>query len=83
MRVGVIAALISTVLQFFPTGDGQGRMIALNQPVTLAAMEALFETQPGAPIVLVGQPNVEERKIDNPIEVPQDAQLPDLSPVGG
>jgi len=70
VRVGVVAALISSVLQMFPTGDGQGRMVALNQPVTLAAMEALFQTQPGAPIVLVGQPNVEERKIDNPLEVP-------------
>ena len=70
LRVGVTAALISSVLQVFPTGDGQGRMVAFDQPVTLAAMEALFETQPGAPIVLIGQPDVNERKIDNPIEVP-------------
>jgi cytochrome d ubiquinol oxidase subunit I len=45
-------------------------MIAQNQPVTLAAMEALFASQPGAPLVLIGQPNVEERKIDNPVTVP-------------
>ena len=64
VRVGVIAGL-------FPTGDGQGRMIAENQPVTLAAMEALFVTQPGAPLVILGQPNLDERKIDNPIEVPE------------
>jgi len=71
VRVGVVAALISSALQVFPTGDGQGRMVAREQPATLAAMEGLFQTQPGAPIVLVGQPNVEERKIDNPIEVPK------------
>jgi len=71
VRVGVLAALISSVLQLFPTGDGQGRMVALHQPVTLAAMEALFESQPGAPLVLVGQPNVDEHKIDNPITVPR------------
>jgi cytochrome bd ubiquinol oxidase subunit I len=70
VRVGVIAALISSVLQVFPTGDGQGRMVALNQPATLAAMEALFQSQPGAPIVLVGQPDVEKRTIDNPLVVP-------------
>ncbi|MGC2473643.1 MAG: cytochrome ubiquinol oxidase subunit I [Candidatus Sulfotelmatobacter sp.] len=70
LRVGVTAALISSVLQVFPTGDGQGRMVAFDQPATLAAMEALFETQPGAPIVLIGQPDVNERKIDNPIQVP-------------
>ncbi len=70
VRVGVVAGLIFSVLQLFPTGDGQGRLIAENQPVTLAAMEALFESQPGAPLVLVGQPNVGERKIDNPLVVP-------------
>ena len=71
LRVGVAAALVSSMLQMFPTGDGQGRMVALNQPVTLAAMEALFESQPGAPIILIGQPNVDQKKIDNPIEVPR------------
>jgi cytochrome d ubiquinol oxidase subunit I len=70
VRVGVVAALIASVLQVFPTGDGQGRMVAFEQPATLAAMEALFQSQPGAPIALIGQPNVEEHKIDNPILVP-------------
>jgi cytochrome bd ubiquinol oxidase subunit I len=71
VKVGVISGLIFSVLQLFPTGDGQGRMIALHQPVTLAAMEALFVSQPGAPLVILGQPNVDERKIDNPLEVPE------------
>jgi len=71
LKVGVVAGLIFSVLQLFPTGDAQGRMVATNQPVTMAAMEALFVGQPGAPLVLVGQPNVETRKIDNPLEVPQ------------
>jgi len=70
LKVGVIAACIASVFQLFPTGDGQGRMVALHQPATLAAMEALFEGQPGAPLVIIGQPNVTERKIDNPILVP-------------
>ena len=70
VRVGVIAGLIFSVLQLFPTGDGQGRMIAVNQPVTLAAMEALFVGQSGAPLIILGQPNVETRHIDNPLEVP-------------
>jgi len=71
VRVGVVAALIASVLQLFTTGDGQGRMVAVHQPVTLAAMEALFESQPGAPIVLIGQPDVKERRIDNPVIVPR------------
>jgi len=71
VKVGVVAALISSVLQVFPTGDGQGRMVAFNQPVTLAAMEALFESQPGAPIVLIGQPDMDKHTIDNPVQVPR------------
>ena len=71
VRVGVVAGCGFSILQLFPTGDGQGRMIARNQPVTLAAMEALFASQPGAPLVLLGQPDVNQRRIDNPLVVPE------------
>jgi cytochrome bd ubiquinol oxidase subunit I len=71
VRVGVVAGLIATVLQLFPTGDAQGRLVSQYQPATLAAMEALFESGPGAPLVIIGQPNVPERKIDNPLVVPK------------
>jgi cytochrome d ubiquinol oxidase subunit I len=71
VRVGVAAGLVFTVVQVFPTGDGQGRLLAEHQPVSLAAMEALFESGPGAPLVLIGQPDVPARKIDNPLIVPK------------
>ncbi len=70
VRTGVIAGCIFSVLQLFPTGDAQGRMVTQYQPVTLAAMEALFQGQPGAPLVIIGQPDVPARKIDNPLLVP-------------
>jgi len=70
VKVGVVVGLIFSVLQLFPTGDGQGRMIAEYQPPTLSAMEALFASQPGAPLVILGQPNVAAKKIDNPLAVP-------------
>ena len=69
-RIGVIAGSVAILLMVFPTGDGQGRMVAENQPVTLAAMEGLFKTAKGAPIVLVGQPNMERLQLDNPIAFP-------------
>jgi len=71
LKVGVTAGLIFSVLQLFPTGDGQGRMIAEYQAPTLSAMEALFTSQPGAPLVILGQPNVPAKKIDNPLVVPE------------
>jgi cytochrome d ubiquinol oxidase subunit I len=69
-RVGVIAGIAATLLMIFPTGDGQGKMVAEHQPATLAAMEGLFETAKGAPMVLVGQPNTDRLQLDNPIEIP-------------
>jgi len=70
VKVGVVAGCMFSIIQLFPTGDGQGRMLAFHQPVTLAAMEALFESQPGAPLVLIGQPDMDAKKIDNPIIIP-------------
>jgi len=70
VRVGVVAGLIFSALQVFPTGDQQGRLVTENQPATLAAMEGLFQSTPGAPLVIIGQPNVEKGTIDNPIVVP-------------
>lgn len=67
VRVGVIAGLISCILMVFPTGDAQGKYVARNQPAAMAAMEGLFHTQAGAPIVLIGQPNETTQTIDNPI----------------
>jgi len=69
LRVGVIAGVIFSILQIFPTGDLHGRYMAQHQPVTTAAMEGLFKTETGAPIVILGQPDEEHRRIDNPLAV--------------
>ena len=70
VKTGVIAGCLFSVLQIFPTGDRQGKMVTELQPATLAAMEGLFHSQAGAPLVIVGQPDVERGTIDNPIEIP-------------
>jgi cytochrome d ubiquinol oxidase subunit I len=69
IRVGVIAGLIASATQIFPTGDFHGRYMAIHQPATTAGMEALFHTEIGAPLVIIGQPDVERQRIDNPIVV--------------
>jgi cytochrome d ubiquinol oxidase subunit I len=71
VRLGVIAGLVSSLLVAAPTGDQQGRNVALHQPVTLAAMEGLFETKEGAELVLIGQPDMEKMKMDNPLHIPK------------
>ncbi len=70
VRTGVIAGVISTTLMAFPTGDGQAKNIALHQPPTLAAMEGLFHTENGAPLAILGQPDVEHQRLDNPLVLP-------------
>jgi len=71
VRLGVIAGCIGTVLLMFPTGDGQGKNIAFHQPATLAAMEGLFSSEFGAPLAILGQPDVERERLDNPLIVPR------------
>jgi cytochrome d ubiquinol oxidase subunit I len=69
VRVGVIAGIAASVFQIFPSGDLHGRYMAAHQPATTAAMEALFHSTTGAPMVILGQPDVEKKTIDNPIVV--------------
>jgi cytochrome d ubiquinol oxidase subunit I len=69
VRVGIIAGVIFCALQIFPTGDLHGRYMAVKQPATTAAMEGLFKTEHGAPMVILGQPDEEHQRIDNPLVV--------------
>jgi Cytochrome bd-type quinol oxidase, subunit 1 len=70
VKLGVIAGLVASLFQLFPSGDWEGRQVALKQPIKLAAMEGLFKTEHGAGIAILGQPDMEKRQLDNPIIVP-------------
>jgi len=70
VRAGVLVGAVASCLQLFPTGDMQGKLMAEYQQPTLAAMEGLFETQSGASLAILGQPDVEKRRLDNPLEIP-------------
>ncbi|MCB9896422.1 MAG: cytochrome ubiquinol oxidase subunit I [Planctomycetes bacterium] len=70
LRTGVIAGLVASMLVAFPTGHWQGRMVAAHQPVALAAMEGRFESGPRAPLAVIGQPDVANRTLDNPVRLP-------------
>ncbi|GMV39039.1 MAG: cytochrome ubiquinol oxidase subunit I [Myxococcales bacterium] len=70
VRTGVIAGLIASFLMAMPTGDLHAKKVAEDHPVSFAAMEGLFETEQGAGLVLIGQPDMEKRRLDNPIELP-------------
>ncbi len=70
LKTGVVFGLISSILVAVPTGDLVAKNVAKYQPVSFAAMEGLFDTEEGAEIVLIGQPNIKEKRLDNKIAVP-------------
>jgi cytochrome d ubiquinol oxidase subunit I len=70
LRHGTLVGLAASLLVAFPSGDSQAKIVARYQPQSLAAMEGRFESGPMADITLIGQPNVKERRLDNPVRVP-------------
>jgi cytochrome bd ubiquinol oxidase subunit I len=70
LGTGVVTGFVASILMVYPTGDGQGVMIAQHQPITLAAMEGHFETGTAAPMAILGQPDVNAGRLDNPFTIP-------------
>ena len=71
LKLGVITGLVACLLQLFPTGDRSGKLVAEYQPAALAAMEGKFRTSAPAELAIIGQPNVDEHRLENPIIVPR------------
>jgi len=67
LRIAVTVGIVASIVQIFPTGDLHGKFMAAHQPVTVAAMEGLFKTEAGAPMVILGQPDADSQTIDNPL----------------
>ena len=74
LRTGVVIAAVIAPLQIF-AGDQHGLNTLAHQPAKIAAMEALWQTERGAPLVLFAVPNAQTRHNDFAIEVPLGASL--------
>lgn len=74
MRTGVMAAAVLTPLQIF-VGDLHGLNTLEHQPAKIAAVEAVWETERGAPLVLFGLPDEQRRDTRWAIEIPRGASL--------
>jgi cytochrome d ubiquinol oxidase subunit I len=70
LLAGTLVGLVASVLVAFPTGDAQAKLVGRHQPVTLAAMEGRFEGGHTAHLAVIGQPNVAERRLENPLVLP-------------
>jgi cytochrome d ubiquinol oxidase subunit I len=68
-------ALIVTPLQI-GAGDAHGINTLEHQPTKIMAMEGHFDSHPdGAPLILFGIPNQEEKRVDYAIEIPKLSSL--------
>ncbi len=74
LRVGVLTASVLVPVQIF-VGDQHGLNTLEHQPAKIAAIEALWHTERGAPLVLFAVPNEEQRRNDFAIELPYGASL--------
>jgi cytochrome d ubiquinol oxidase subunit I len=73
-RTGLVIAAALTPVQLF-VGDQHGLNTLHHQPAKIAAMEGLWNTQRGVPLVLFAVPNEVTRKNDYAIEIPKVSSL--------
>jgi cytochrome bd ubiquinol oxidase subunit I len=74
LRAGITIAAVLVPIQMF-VGDQHGLNTLKHQPAKIAAMEALWHTERGAPLVLFAIPDEEKRRNDYSIELPYGASL--------
>ena len=74
LRVGVFLAAALAPLQIW-VGDVHGLNTLEHQPAKIAAIEAIWHTEKGAPLILFAVPNATEQQNDYAISVPKGASL--------
>jgi len=74
LGLALAVACISTPLQIL-SGDVSARAVARLQPPKLAAMEAHYRTQAGAPLVIGGIPQDQTMTINYALEIPRGLSL--------
>ena len=68
-------AVLVAPMQIF-MGDQHGLNTLEHQPVKVMAMEGHFDSHPkGAPLILFGMPNQEEKRVDYAVEIPKLSSL--------
>jgi cytochrome bd ubiquinol oxidase subunit I len=74
LRVGLLIAAVFAPLQMF-LGDLHGLNTLEHQPEKIAAIEAIWHTEKGAPLTLVGWPDEAQRANHYALEIPKLASL--------
>ncbi len=70
LKLAVVFGLIVSILEVFPFGHEHAKQVAHTQPEKFAAIEGLYTTYEGAPMVLFGFPTETPPELKGVIEVP-------------
>lgn len=70
MKLSVIFGFITSVLIAYPFGHEHSKQVAMTQPEKFAAMQGLYKTTTGAPLILFGIPDNNAKELKFAIEIP-------------
>ncbi len=74
LQTGIVMAAVLTPLQIL-LGDAHGLNTLKYQPAKIAAMEAVWKTQHGAPFTVIGLPDEAAKRTRFALEIPHGASL--------
>ena len=74
LKVGLVIAAVLGPTQAY-VGDLHGLNTLAHQPAKIAAIEGIWETERGAPLLLFAVPNERERRNDYAVAIPKGAAL--------
>lgn len=70
MKLAIIFGLIVSILEVFPFGHIHGQQVARTQPEKFAAIQGLYTTQSGAPVVFFAYPTTPPPELKATIKIP-------------
>ena len=70
MKLALTFGLIVSLLEVFPFGHIHGQQVARTQPEKFAAIQGLYSTQKGAPLVFFAYPTLPPPQLRAPVEIP-------------
>lgn len=71
LKLAVVLGFVWALITAFPTGHHHARQVARDQPEKFAALEGLYSTTRGAPLVFFALPNAHPPRLSAVIQMPK------------
>ncbi len=70
LKMAVLVGLVASLLEVMPFGHEHARQVARTQPEKFAAIEGLYTSRTGAPLVIFAYPTDKPPALKAPVEIP-------------